>query len=150
MAAVILDLRDAVVAELNSPARSVTWSQTFTAAAKYLVRNSRSDLAAATWYVSVLPAEETDEVATRDLDFNRVLSIDIGIQKVVNPDVIAQGDAVLNLAEEFLNYWLGQQVVTMPHLTCLQFEKQALYIPKHLDENMVATAVNRLHFEGLA
>lgn len=87
--------------------------------------------------------------STSKFDF----SIDIDTQQRVDPADNAEGDAVLDLAEQFADYFdptkgRGRQLVVSGVGTCqcMLIEKPAIYSPDHLDQYRLMLAVVRLNF----
>lgn len=74
------------------------------------------------------------------------IAVDVAIRQIVNPDVNAQGDALLELAEEFSTFFIGPPPWSSSHgATALSAEKLGLYLPTDLDQYRVLTAVLRVN-----
>lgn len=145
MTAPLIILGDAVVAELNTPV-SVTWTQEFTAARAYRIRRELKDITG--WLVTVAFVEEEIELENRTLNRHDT-QLDIGIQTKVNPDANADCDAVLDLQDEFVTYWLRRRPAGASTQTCFSAKKLDLYLPEHLDSR-VCTSITRLTFRMAA
>lgn len=125
--AVITDLADALVAELNA----VTFSRPFTAARYYLPRFELADLQ--TLHVSVVPKGVV--LATGDRTRNQGdYSLDVAVQQKFASDTNADLDPLTNLVEEIVDHFRGRRLDSYPDAAWLKTEQTVLYAPEHLTE----------------
>jgi len=146
MAAVVLDIADAVVTALNA----ASLSQSFTAERAYVPIHELQDLA--DLKVSVVARSlSLVWLSRRDDDFSYI--IDIGIQKSIgiggmsNAEIIVASDPFMLLAEEILDLFRGKPLGNDDQLQCMAAENVPIYAPLHLDEKRVFTSVVSLTFK---
>jgi len=166
-AAFVRLLGDAVVAELNAQAwpqpATAAWDvpESFDAKRAYIVKNDVKDIP--TFENPPLVVVRLSNDARNQKFRNASLydfSIDVDAQQQVDPTVNAQCDAILDLMEAFANFFAPEKgvmgvltIVAGPpavKATCVSVEKPALYVPDHLDQYRVCTAVLRLNFNLVA
>lgn len=127
-------IADAVVATLNEAA----FSQPVAAERKYVPAADLAELA--TLHVTVVPRSVAVTTASRDSSYFDC-TIDIGIQKKVNPDEIADLDALINLAEELVDHLRMRQLESVPGTTWLSITHEPVFAPEHLDQQRAFTSV---------
>jgi hypothetical protein len=160
-------LGDAVVAELNGQAwpqpATAAWEvpESFNARRAYIVKNDVKDIPTNGDPPLIVVRLSND---ARNLKFRNAslydFSIDVDAQQQVDPNDNDQCDAILDLMEAFANYFSPGNGVTgvitivagppAVKATCVSVEKPALYVPDHLDQYRVCTAVLRLNFNLVA
>src|SRR5512136_3281491 len=98
MPAAIVQLADAVVADLNA----ATFSQSFTAQRSYLPRWKLEELA--TIRVTVVPKDDVGERASR-AQWQEDYQLDVAIQQRLGANETAQMDALVLLGQELADYF---------------------------------------------
>ena len=144
--AVILDIADAVVTELNGHA----FSQTFTAARFYRPLFDLKDMA--TLHVSVVPKAWSAEQAMRDGN-QEEHQVDVGVQQKVadapGPPAISmqeQMDALVTLVQEIGDFFRLRRLDAYPDAGCVKVENVPVFAPDHLQEYRQFTSVLTLTF----
>lgn len=133
MAATIVTLADAVVAQLNAAA----FSQPVAAVRHYLPRFELSEMN--TLKVSVVPKS----VTTLSLDRNRdrfEYRLDVAVQKKTDVTLPVL-DALVALVEEIADHLRTQRLTAFPEARCSGVETNPVYAPEHLDEFRQFTSV---------
>jgi len=130
----VVNVADAVVASLNGAA----FSQPVTAERKYLPAVDLAELA--TLHVTVVPRAVSITTATRDSSYFDC-TIDVGVQKKVNPDDLAELDALVNLAQEIVDHLRMRQLDAMPYAAWLSIANDPVFAPEHLDQERAFTSV---------
>jgi hypothetical protein len=130
----VSDIADAVVASLNA----ASFSQAFTAERKYLPAVDLAELAAL--HVTVVPRTVAITTATRDSSYFDC-TVDVGIQRKVNPDDVAELDALVNLAEEVVDHLRLRKLDTMPNAAWMSINHEPVFAPEHLDQERAFTSV---------
>lgn len=150
MAAIIIDIADAVAATLNA----ATLSQAFVAQRSYIPVHEIKDLV--DLHVTVVPSEMDAALLDRQGRKLRSYMIDVGIQKVVgrgpmsNQDFNDGADPLMILSEEITNLFDRQHLAIAYdtiNLLCTEVKNMPIYSPHHLDEQRVFTSVVRLTFK---
>jgi hypothetical protein len=140
--ALIVDIMEAVVAEMNAAAAAGGFSELFEAVRGYAVQRTLTEFE--TLRVTVTPRPIEIEVDARDShqhDYN----VDIGVQKRVAPVSNETVDPLMTLMEEIADFWRGQ-VLDDPEAACIALEQAApLFLP-HLKEMQLFTSVLTLTF----
>jgi hypothetical protein len=137
--AVVTDIADAVVAELNGH----TFSQPLTAARYYRPLFDLKDMAAL--HVSVVPKG----VSVERLDRSRhqeEYQVDVAVQKKVEALDNATLDALAGLVEEIRLFLQDRRLTSYPAAVWLRTENVPIYAPEHLDELRQFTSVLTLTF----
>jgi len=132
--AVITDIADAVVASLNSR----SFSQPFIAQRRYQPSFELPEMQALQG--SVVPKSVSITKATRDsgyFDF----AIDIGVQKKVNPETLAEIDALMTLMDEIADHLRLTRLDGAPQAAWLTIEHAPIFAPEHLDQLRQFTSV---------
>ena len=132
--AVITDITDAVVASLNSG----SFSRPFTAQRRYQPSFELPEMQ--TLQVSVVPKSVSITKATRDsgyFDF----AIDIGVQKKVNTEALAEIDALMTLMDEIADRLRLTRLDGAPQAAWLSIQHEPIFAPEHLDQLRQFTSV---------
>ena len=141
----ILDIADAVVAELNSR----SFSLPLTATRAYLPRFDLSDMTALR--VAVVPKglEVTSGSRGKDQHDYRV---DVGIQQKLarrgecEEECPEELDPLMGLVEEIAEYCRGLVLDTEPEAACVAVENSPIYAPEHMREGRLFTSILTLTF----
>jgi len=139
MAATILALADAVVAELNA----TTFSQPLTAERHYQPVFELSEMAELK--VSVVPRS----VASKALDRSRDgfdYRIDVAVQRKVEP-TMGNLDALMELVEEIADHFRTQRLSDFPQARCIEVVNEPVYANEHLEEFRQFTSILTLTYQ---
>lgn len=140
MPAAIVQLADAVVADLNA----ATFSQPFTAQRSYLPRWKLEELA--TIRVTVVPKDDVGERASR-AQWQEDYQLDVAIQQRLGANETAQMDALVLLGQELADYFKSRNPVgDLATLVAVAFAP--LFDPDHLEKHKTLTTVLNLTFRG--
>jgi hypothetical protein len=132
--AVITDIADALVAELNT----ATLSQPVTAERHYLPRFDLPEMQ--TLHVTVVPKGVV--LASGDRSRGQGdYSIDVAVQRKFTTGDNAELDALTNLTEEITNHFRGRRLASYPDAAWLKTEQTVLYAQEHLAELRQFTSV---------
>jgi len=125
----------AVTDKLNSD----TWSVEFTAVRTYQVNHQRAELESIK--VSVVPKAATRKIEGRSA-VEHVVQVDIGVQQAVDPESLADCDAMLDLLMEIADAF-HQQTLDCGGVRalCTEVEHEPLFLGEHLDQQRVFTGV---------
>ena len=137
--AVITDIADAVVAELNGG----TFSQPFEAKRYYrpvFDLAEMSDL-----HVSVVPRGMTIERADRSRNQHDV-QIDVAVQQKLRTADNAELDALMALVEEIADFFRLRRLAEYPDAVWVKTENVPVYAQEHLEEFRQFTSVLTLTF----
>lgn len=135
---VIVDIADAVVAELNEH----SFSLDFTAERAYLPRYELEEME--TLRVTVVPSSvqiTTVSRAGEQYDYG----IDMGVQKRRTTTDDAELDGLMDLVEEIADHFTGLTLAD-PAAACVEVVNNPIYAPEHLDEMRQYTSVLTLVF----
>jgi hypothetical protein len=138
--AVILDIADAVVAQLNA----ATFSQPVTAVRHFQPKFELSEMT--DLKVSVVPRS----LASKSLDRNRDsfdYLIDVAVQQKTDMSQAAL-DALMTLVEEIADHFRTQPLTTYPNARCTEVKNEPVYALEHLDEFRQFTSVITLTFRA--
>jgi len=136
--AVILDIADSVVAQLNGG----SFSQPLTAERHYQPRFELSEMTELK--VSVVPRS----LASKTLDRNRGTFdylIDVAVQKKTETSR-ASLDALMTLVEEIADHFRTQPLASYPNARCTEVKNEPVYALEHLDEFRQFTSVITLTY----
>jgi hypothetical protein len=136
--AVVLDIADAVVAELNA----VPFSQPLVAQRHYQPRFELSEMT--NLKVSVVPRS----LSSRSLDRGRDsfdYQIDVAVQQKTDMSQAAL-DALMTLVEEIADHFRTQPLAGYPQARCTEVKNEPVYALEHLDELRQFTSVLTLTF----
>jgi hypothetical protein len=130
----VVNVADAVVASLNGG----SFSQPVTAERKYVPAVDLADLA--DLHVTVVPRAVSITTATRDSSYFDC-TVDVGIQKKVNPDDLAELDALVNLTQEVVDHLRMRRLESMPYAAWMSIANDPVFAPEHLDQERAFTSV---------
>jgi len=141
----ITDIADAVVTELNAPPvpPATGFAQTFTAARAYRPQFDLTDLK--TLKVTVVPKGIEIINVTRHANQNDV-SVDIAVQKKVNPTDTTDMDALMTLVEQIADFFRLRRMTAFPTALWTKTDNVPVYSPEHLEQKQVFTSVLTLTF----
>ena len=140
--AVITEIADAVVAELNG----ATFSQPVSAVRQYLPKFDLPEMQ--TLHVTVVPKAvvlATSDRARGQGDY----SIDVAVQKKFETEDNAELDALTSLTEEIADHLRRKRLTAYPDAAWLKTEQSVLYAPEHMDELRQFTSVLTLTYRVL-
>ena len=137
--AVITDIADAVVAEMNGH----TFSQPFTAVRTYDTTLALED--AGTLHVTVVPKALTEEVASRTADQVDYV-IDVGVRKKPASVSNAEMDPLVSLVEEIRTFFRRRRLAAYPGAMCIRTPIEPVFAPEHLREYGQFTSILSLTF----
>jgi hypothetical protein len=132
MSSTILDIADAVVAELNT----ATFTAPFTAQRRLVPAFDLPELA--TLQVSVVPRSLTITTAARG-DSWLDCAVDIGIQRQVADD--QEAEALLVLVEEIAGHLSHRRLAQFPTAAWTATANEPVVAPEHLDQHRAFTSV---------
>jgi hypothetical protein len=137
--ALIVDIADAVVAELNAG----TFSQSFTAQRLYRPEFDLREMAAL--HVTVVPrGVETLTVSRSSVQYD--VSVDVAVQQKLSGESNAEIDPLMNLVEEIATFFRLRRLSAYPNASWLRTENEPVYSPGHLEELRQFTSVLNLTF----
>ena len=132
--AVITDIADAIVAELNA----ATFSQPVTAARHYLPQFELKEMQSL--HVTVVPKAVV--LASSDRSRGQGdYSVDVAVQKKFETETNPELDPLMNLVEEIADHFRGRRLASYPNAAWLKTEQNVLYAPEHIDELRQFTSV---------
>lgn len=137
--AVITDIAEAVVAELNGG----SFSQPFSAARAYSPEFELPDMD--TLQVTVVPkgvATHPGSRSHRQHDY----SVDVAVQKKLQSADNAEIDALMTLAEEVGDHFRFQRLPGFPNAMWLRTENDPVYAPEHIRELRQFTSILTVTF----
>ena len=132
--ATILDIADAVVAELNT----APFSLPFTAVRAYVPRFDLPELA--TLRVSVVPKGLEITGTSRGKD-QHDYQLDIGVQQKFEQEGAAQLDPLMGLVEEIADHLRGHALNAYPEAACVAVENGPIYAQEHMREGRLFTSI---------
>jgi hypothetical protein len=138
MPATIVQIADAVVAELNG----TTFSQPLTAERHYQPVFELAEMTELR--VSVVPRS----VVSKGLDRNRDsfdYLIDVAVQQKIDPTP-GNLDALMELVEEIADHFRSEPLAGFPQARCTEVANEPVYAAEHLDEFRQFTSVLTLTF----
>jgi hypothetical protein len=138
--AVVLDIADAVVAQINA----ATFSQPVTAERHFQPKFELSEMTELK--VSVVPRS----LASKSLDRNRDsfdYLIDVAVQQKTDMSQAAL-DALMTLVEEIADHFRTQPLTAYPNARCTVVKNDPVYALEHLDEFRQFTSVITLTFRA--
>jgi len=136
--AVVIDIADAVVAELNK----TSFSQPVVAERHYHPRFDLSEMA--NLKVSVVPRSLTSSKLDRSSD-SFDYQIDVAIQKRTDTNPVLL-DAMMTLVEEIADHFRTKPLSGYPQARCIEVKNEPIYALEHLDELRQFTSVITLTF----
>lgn len=132
--AVITDIADAIVAELNG----ATFSQPVTAVRSYLPQYDLTEMQ--NLHVTVVPKGVVLGSADRSRGQGDY-SIDVAVQRKFAAGDNADLDGLTNLVEEIINHFRGRRLDSYPDAAWLKTEQTVLYAPEHMAELRQFTSI---------
>jgi hypothetical protein len=144
--AVIAQLADAVVVELNAPGSPLVPAEgdpLATAARAYAPVFDLGEMA--DLHVTVVPKAATAERldrTSRQFDY----SVDVAVQKKLSDGGDAEIDGLMLLVEQIADHFNGRRPATFAGAVCLRVENEPVYSPDHLRELRQFTSVLTLVF----
>lgn len=148
MAAVIIEIADAVVEVLNEAVLSLP----FTAKRLYVPIHEIRDLKDLT--VSVVPSSLNPRILDRAGRNMYDYFIDIGIQQLIgvgklsDEEINSACDPLMQLAEEIISelFLIELPIAHDPPPRCIDADNMPIYDPHHIDERRVFTSLVTLNF----
>lgn len=137
--AVIIDIADAVAAEINAG----TFSQPVNATREYLPHFDLEDMQ--TLRVTIVPKSVTTLPGSRNHN-QYDYAIDVAVQKKLGSADNAEIDALLTLVDEIGDHFRFQRLSSFPNAMWLKTENQPVYAQEHLQELRQFTSVLTLTF----
>jgi hypothetical protein len=136
--AIIIDIADAVVAELNGHSFSVTLA----AVRAYLPQFDLAEMDAL--HVTVVPKSLASEIAGRNL-LQTDYTIDLAVQEKPADLANATLDGLMGLVQEIADYF-ALRVLASPAACCIKIENSPIYSIEHLGTLRQFTSVLSLTF----
>ena len=133
----ITAIADAVVTDLNGAAAG-TFAQAFTAARHYRPQFDLAELK--TLRVSVVPKGIAITGLMRSANQHDV-SVDVAVQKKVNPADSAELDGLMALVEQIADYFRLRRLTALPTALWTKTDNVPVYAPDHLEQKQVFTSV---------
>jgi hypothetical protein len=137
--ATILDIADAVVAELNHTA----FSRPLSAERHYVPQFTIEEMD--TIRVSVVPSGLSSTALDRSRDVFEY-TINVAVQQKVMPPNPAF-DALMGLVEEIADHFRAAALASFPNARCTEVKNDPVYAPDHLTELGQFTSVLTLTFK---
>jgi hypothetical protein len=137
--ATIIEIADAVVAELNG----ATFSQPVSAARHYAPKFDIGEMGAL--HVSVVPRGLTSTSLDRSRDAFEY-QVDVAVQQKVD-QATPPLDALMTLVEEIANHFRTGAIVSFPGARCTDVKNEPVFLPEHLMELGQFTSVLTLTFK---
>ena len=136
MTTTIIDIADALVAELNGNA----FSRTFTAARAYYPTVELADMSVL--HVTVVPKSKSTTPINRISD-QEDLAIDIGVQQrfSAGADPIAEADGLMAFVDEIAAFLNRRPLAGLPALAWLGTDNENVYSPEHFAQFRQFTSV---------
>jgi hypothetical protein len=137
--ATIIDIAEAVVAELNA----ASFSQPVTAARLYTPQFELAEMT--TLHVSVVPKGLSSTSLDRSRDTFQY-QIDLAVQQKVdqaNPPL----DVLMGLVEDIADHFRAAALASFPNARCAEVKNEPVYSPEHLMELGQFTSVLTLTFK---
>lgn len=136
--AVILDIADSIVAQLNGG----SFSQPLTAERHYQPKFDLSEMTELK--VSVVPRSLASKTLDRNRDTFDYL-IDVAVQKKTDMTP-ASLDVLMTLVEEIADHFRTQPLASYPNARCTDVKNEPVYSLEHLDEFRQFTSVITLTY----
>lgn len=132
--AVITDIADAIVAQLNG----ATFGQPVTAVRSYLPQYDLTEMQSL--HVTVVPKGVVLGSADRSRGQGDY-SIDVAVQRKFAAGDNADLDGLTNLVEEIIDHFRGRRLDSYPDAAWLKSEQAVLYAPEHMAELRQFTSI---------
>ncbi len=143
--ALVIDIADAVAAELNA-APAGTFDPPIAAVRRVLPEFELSELA--DLKVSVVPKSVQITGATRATSQYEI-AVDIGIQKKLGKDLDAEVAALGTLVDQIADYLRSRQLSAAPFAAWIRIANEPVYAPEHLAEQRVFTSVLTVTYRAM-
>lgn len=140
--ALVVDIADAVVTVLNAG----SFSSGFTAQRKYVPRFDLKEMV--DLHVTVVPRSLVSENASRTLVKDDI-EIDVAVQKKLSGDLVAEGDALMQLAEEMAAHLRATPLAGLENVVLVKVANDPIYAPEHWDELRQFTSVLTLAYRTM-
>lgn len=140
VASLAVAVADAVVAELNARA----WSITFVAERRILPEREIGTFTIPR--VTVVPRSQEFAIVARG-HVREQVTIDIGIQHHLSGDFDAEVPTDIALVDEIIKHFLGRRL-SSPPVVCISAANDPIYSPEHLREMSLVTTIVSLTFDA--
>ena len=143
--ALIIDIADAVVSELNDTLPEV-FSPPFTAVRRVLPEFELAELT--DLKVTVVPKSIEISGATRGagaFDYE----VDIGVQKKLGKNIDAEVTELCGLVETIIAFMRQRPLGRLPYLKWVRTRNDPVYAPEHLAEQRTFTSVITLSYRSI-
>ncbi|MCC7407481.1 MAG: hypothetical protein IT442_05380 [Phycisphaeraceae bacterium] len=140
----ILDIADAVTAELNSPTSPL--ASQVVAQRHYKPTFDLKELK--DLRVVVVPKAVENTGATRTL-MQMDVQIDVGVLKKLGDDPVAEADELMTLVEAIAAYLRSRPLAGVPGAAWVRCENTPIYAPDHLEQLRQFTSVLTLTYRVL-
>ncbi len=137
--ALIVDIADAVVVELNAG----EFTQTFTA--RRLYRPQFDLVEMVDLHVTVVPKGIEIGIASRS-GVQCDVSVDVAVQKKLQTEDAAEIDPLMNLVEEIADFFRQRKLSQYPRASWIATANEPVYSPGHLEELRQFTSVLTVTF----
>ena len=137
--ALIIDIADALVAELNGAA----FGMPFTATRVYVPRFDLEEMG--TLRVTVVPKGVDISTASRS-GHQHDYRVDVGVQRKFETGDAAELDPLMDLVEEIADHFRGAVLGTDPEAACIGVENGPIYAQEHMREGRLFTSILTLTF----
>ena len=143
--ALVTDIADAIVAELNAaPAGSFT--PAFTAARRVLPAFELAELAVLR--VTVVPKSVEISGAMRSASLVDC-QVDIGVQQKLGTDLDTEVATLCGLVEQIAAYLRRRPLAGTPHAAWVRTQNEPVYVPDHLAHQRTFTSVLTLTYRSV-
>lgn len=140
--AVIMDIADAVVTELNG-APEGTFREAFTAQRLYQPVFDLAEMK--TLHVTVVPNAVDLQAAGRDL-MQEDHAIDVAIQKKLDSGDNAEIDALMDLVQDVADFFKLRRLTAYPAAVWSKTENKPVFYPNHIEQMRQFTSVLTITF----
>lgn len=137
--ALIIDIADAAVAELNATA----FGMPFTAKRAYVPRFDLEEMG--TLRVTAVPKGVEISTASRS-GHQHDYRVDIGVQRKFEQEGPTELDPLMDLVEEIADHFRGSALETDPEAVCVAVENGPIYAQEHMREGRLFTSILTLTF----
>jgi hypothetical protein len=143
--ALVIDIADAVTAELNA-APAGTFDPAITAVRRVLPEFDLADLAGLK--VSVVPKALEITGSTRSTSQYEI-AVDIGVQKKLGKDLDAEVAALGTLMDQIADYLRRRPLTAAPFAAWVRTQNDPVYAPEHLAAQRVFTSVLTVTYRAM-
>jgi len=137
--ALIVDIAEAVVAELNAG----EFSQAFSAQRLYRPQFDLAEMK--DLHVTVVPKGVATSIASRS-GVQCDVSVDVAVQKKLASEGNAEIDPLMGLVEEIADFFRGRKLSEYPRASWVATANEPVYSPGHLEELRQFTSVLTVTF----